>query len=324
MTKKISVIIPHHPIAERKQLLIRSLKALLLQSIPKSQYEIIVVIDGFSDNLVEFLNKYFEEIIVLTKKHTGVCQTRNLGIEYSKANYIAFVDDDCIPDEKWLENFLNFISKKPDTYAIGGQTLSLSNESIFQRYAIKRMLLAKPVYLNGEIISLITANAVVKLEILNNIGAFEREFDTIFGSCGGEDADLSFKLRREKIELSYCESAIVYHFHRKTLRSFIKQQYRNGQGLIIHTNYRNISIKELGFPEPKLLKIFLHMLQYIFINKDGSPSVLKRTKSYFFDSDLSLRDKLSFPLIDILRRGCYYTGIYFGNRKFRKYDTTNL
>lgn len=317
MTKQISVIIPHHPIAERKQLLIRSLEALLTQTIPKSQFDIIVVIDGLADKLVEFLNKNFEEIIVLTKKHTGVCQTRNLGIEYSKAKYIAFIDDDCIPDKKWLENFLSIITKNPDTYAIGGRILSISNESIFQRYAIKRNLLTKPVYLNGRIISLITANALIKREVLIKIGGFEREFDTILGSCGGEDADLSFKLRQEKIKLSYCESAIVYHFHRDTLNSFIKQQYRNGQGLIIHTNYRKISIEQLGFPEPQLLNMILHMLQYIFINKDGSPSLLDRTKSYLFDSDLSIGDKLLFPLIDLLRRGCYYTGIYIGNRKFR-------
>lgn len=324
MTKQVSVIIPHYPLAERKQLLIKCLKALLIQTISASLFDIIVVMDGPADKLVEFLKSNFEQIIVLTKKHTGVCQTRNLGIVHSKAKYIAFIDDDCIPDKKWLENYLSIVSKNPDIYAIGGRTLSISNNSIFQRYAIKRNLLTKPIYLNGEIISLITANTLIKRKELNNIGGFERVFDTIFGSCGGEDADLSFKLRQEKIKLSYCESAIVYHFHRDTLKSFIKQQYRNGQGLIIHANYRKFSIEQLGFPEPQLLKIVIHMLKFIFINIDGSPSLLERTKSYLFDADLSIGDKLLFPLIDLLRRGCYYIGIYIGNRKFKKYDTANL
>lgn len=318
MSKQISVIVPHHPAVDRKQLLTRSLKALLMQTISKSHYEIIVVIDGFANKLVEFLNINFSEIIVLTKKHTGVCQTRNLGIDYSKAKYIALIDDDCVPDKSWLENYLDFIVRNPDAYAIGGQTLSISNKSIFQRYAIKRNLLSKPIHLNGKIISLITANVLIKRELLNEIGGFERRFDAIFNSCGGEDADLSFKLRQEDTELFYCESAIVYHFHRDSLNSFIRQQFRNGQGIIVHSIYRNISIEKLGFPEPQLLKIILHMLQYIFINKDGSPSLLNRTKSYLFDSNLSIGDKLLFPLIDLLRRGCYYTGIYLGNRKFNK------
>ena len=150
MSKLISVIVPHYPTETRKQLLINNLKALLAQSISKSHYEIIVVIDGFANKLVEFLNDNFSEVTVLTKKQTGVCQTRNLGLIHSQAKYIAFIDDDCVPDKSWLKNYLDFITRTPDAFAIGGQTLSSSNKSIFQRYATKRNLLATPIFLNGS------------------------------------------------------------------------------------------------------------------------------------------------------------------------------
>ena len=129
MSKLISVIVPHYPTETRKQLLINNLKALLAQSISKSHYEIIVVIDGFANKLVEFLNDNFSEVTVLTKKQTGVCQTRNLGLIHSQAKYIAFIDDDCVPDKSWLKNYLDFITRTPDAFAIGGQTLSSSNKS---------------------------------------------------------------------------------------------------------------------------------------------------------------------------------------------------
>ena len=109
MTKLISVVVPHYPSESRKPLLVRSLRALSTQSLSKLYYEIIVVIDGVENKLVKYLNNEFSEIIVFTKKHTGVCQTRNLGINFSQAKYIAFIDDDCVPETKWLENYLSFI-----------------------------------------------------------------------------------------------------------------------------------------------------------------------------------------------------------------------
>jgi GT2 family glycosyltransferase len=324
MSKLISVIIPHFPSEERRQLLIRNLNGLLNQTASHSVYEIIVVLDGFAEELMLFLTEHYPDITVLAKDHTGVCQTRNLGIWHAKSKYIALIDDDCYPNQSWLENFLLCIAKKPEAYAIGGQTLSSNNKSIFQRYAKERKLLSKPIILDGKITSLITANTIFFRDLLIEIGGFEKIFDTIFKSVGGEDADLSFKIRKQGIELHYCESAIVYHFHRDNIINFINQQYRNGQGIIVHSRYRNISLETLGYPKPRLIHILIHGIQYLLINKDGSPSLIKRTKLYFLNSNLSIGDKITFPIIDLIRRSCYYIGIYIGNRKFDNHDFTNL
>ena len=209
--------------------------------------------------------------------------------------------------------------------AVGGRTLSYSNQSVFQRYADKRGLLSKPIIIGGEYFSLITANAFIDRKLLIRIGGFDKFFDNILGSCGGEDADISYKIRDFGISITFCEKAIIYHMHRYNLKSFISQQIRNGKGLILHTQFRNINIESLGFPKPTLFSIMKHLAEFIFINKDGSPSLLSRAMDYYKCDTLTLKDQFFFPLIDLLRRVSYYIGIFKGYKIYLSHhDSSNM
>jgi glycosyltransferase involved in cell wall biosynthesis len=65
----------------------------------------LVINDGSKDNTLEVIQKLSQKdprIKVLDKKNSGVSDTRNLGIEMSKGDFIAFLDADDI----WLPNKL--------------------------------------------------------------------------------------------------------------------------------------------------------------------------------------------------------------------------
>ena len=93
----ISVIIPFY---NEKNYFDECINSVLNQTY--QNIEIIIVNDGsdqiYIDKLEKIKFKYPEKIRVFNKKNGGVSSARNLGIEKSKGEYIAFLDADDI----WL------------------------------------------------------------------------------------------------------------------------------------------------------------------------------------------------------------------------------
>ncbi len=91
----VSVVVP---VYNTKKYLNRCLDALVSQTIPHSELEIIVVNDGSTDGskdvLDEYSRKYPELIRVFDKENGGQATARNLGIRMAKGEYIGFADSD--------------------------------------------------------------------------------------------------------------------------------------------------------------------------------------------------------------------------------------
>lgn len=74
----------------------------------KNEYELILVNDGSSDSTLKILKEYekkYNNIIAIDKKHSGVSDTRNIGIAKAKGKYITF--GDC--DDWYSSHFLDKI-----------------------------------------------------------------------------------------------------------------------------------------------------------------------------------------------------------------------
>lgn len=97
MNSSVSVIIPFY---NEVSWLIDAVESVLAQSYPVD--EIIVVNDGSKENLSDFLNEYNDKIVYAYKENGGPATARNLGIDKSTGDYIAFLDSDDI----WLPNKL--------------------------------------------------------------------------------------------------------------------------------------------------------------------------------------------------------------------------
>ena len=72
------------------------LESLLTQTINRSDYEIIVVNDGCSDNSKEILSRYESRIdkIVVHPERKGLVEACNSGLEHAQGRYIMRVDSD--------------------------------------------------------------------------------------------------------------------------------------------------------------------------------------------------------------------------------------
>lgn len=89
---KVSVIVPIYNVSKY---LNNCIMSILNQSY--KNFELLLVDDGSTDDSLSICNKYAERdkrIIVLHKVNGGVSSARNMGIDYSSGDFIAFVDGD--------------------------------------------------------------------------------------------------------------------------------------------------------------------------------------------------------------------------------------
>lgn len=88
----VSIIITAHNYAHYVE---RAIRSALDQSLPKNEYEIIVVNDASQDHTEEILENYKEEVRVFNlTSNLGLAGARNFGIQKAKGQFIVFLDAD--------------------------------------------------------------------------------------------------------------------------------------------------------------------------------------------------------------------------------------
>lgn len=131
----------------------------------------------------------------------GPGAARNQGWRQSRAALVAFIDDDCVPCERWLaagleaaERFPGSIvqgATEPDPSELGGSTL-------LSRTVVVRSL--GPQYQ--------TCNIFYPRSILEAVGGFDESFGP---SDAGEDTDLAWRALERGFTATFTDSAAVLH-----------------------------------------------------------------------------------------------------------------
>ncbi|UOA10201.1 glycosyltransferase [Methylobacter sp. S3L5C] len=94
----ISVIIPTY---NRECFVTEAIDSVLNQKF--TDYEIIVVDDGSTDNSKKILERYGDKIRYIYQDNSGVSAARNTGIKNSTGSWLAFLDS----DDKWMPAYLS-------------------------------------------------------------------------------------------------------------------------------------------------------------------------------------------------------------------------
>lgn len=98
----ISVIIPTF---NEEANITACLKSLSHQTLPRDEYEIIVVDGNSKDSTCELAREYADEVMTQTSKKVG--GARNDGVLRAEGDIIATTDADCIIPPEWLEIIKN-------------------------------------------------------------------------------------------------------------------------------------------------------------------------------------------------------------------------
>ena len=116
--KKVSIIVPVYNV----ELYIEDcLNSLLNQTY--SNYEIILINDGSTDNSIEICSKYSnKKIKIFNQNNKGVSIARNVGISLATGQYIMFVDADDMVSKNYIENLITSIEETNTDMVVCGYT----------------------------------------------------------------------------------------------------------------------------------------------------------------------------------------------------------
>jgi GT2 family glycosyltransferase len=209
--KRISVIIPFYG---RPDQLHTCLVALEAQTIPRDDFEVIVVDNGSPHDLGA-LRQRFPLVRWLREERPGSFAARNRGIEIARGRILAFTDSDCVPTPAWLHEGATLLESGPAT-VIGGRVAYLDNGSpelnTAERFEEEFFLLHKQKYLVEALNVSATANLLALKSAFDRVGPFDM---TLLNFA---DGDWTQRAVRAGETLRYSEHALVHHPRRRTFR----------------------------------------------------------------------------------------------------------
>ncbi len=215
------------------------LESLLMQDIPKEDYEVLVVDGGSDDATAEIVKKAKEQHTNLHVKEKGsITECRNIGIKNAKYDFIAFTDADCIVPEDWLRRLQRGFSRhavaNPMLAGVGGANIPPRDATPFQEaigIAFNSLLgslgsiQAQPTTKDKPVFSISCANSLYQKKVLLDVEMFSEELGN-----QGEDWDLGAKLKKKGYTVYGIHDSFVWHNFRATPKAFWKNMVFYGDG----------------------------------------------------------------------------------------------
>lgn len=176
----ISVVVPFYNV---ERFLSQCIESLLAQSLPREQYEIILV-DNASTDRSSRIAQNFDGVIRLHQPVSGSYAARNMGICAARGEIVATIDPDCRADADWLRRIATAMQDPSCLILLGNQqhaNRSLALE-LLEYYEAEKVAFVT----NGgkdELYFGYTSNMAVRRCVFDAIGFFPeqpRGGDTVF------------------------------------------------------------------------------------------------------------------------------------------------
>ncbi|MCL4256984.1 MAG: glycosyltransferase family 2 protein [Anaerolineales bacterium] len=146
MAPRVSVVIPTR---NRADYVLQALDSVFAQTF--TDYEIIVVDDGSTDNTADLLHSLAAEgrLHYFVREPQGVSAARNFGVQQAQGKYIAFLDSDDLFMPTKLEEQMAVFDKNPELgfvhcwfskFTDAGQDLGLRDTSVFRGFVYPQIL----------------------------------------------------------------------------------------------------------------------------------------------------------------------------------------
>src|SRR5258706_220236 len=214
---------------KRPDYLRQALQSLCEQSLPREEYEIIVV-DNAVDSAIERIVREFDDgrinLRYLDEESVGLSLARNTGLMAAAAPYVAYIDDDARAETHWLEALVDaFAQTSPPPAAVGGRVW-LDWQGERPAWVPERHLSLYTYVDHGEGAHslddgeyLVGANLAFEKKALLSIGGF----DANLGRQGslllsGEESAILAQLRARQQSIYYEPAAFVWHSVDQTRR----------------------------------------------------------------------------------------------------------
>tara|TARA_Y100000389_G_scaffold204494_1_gene257407 strand:- start:1771 stop:2745 length:975 start_codon:yes stop_codon:yes gene_type:complete len=272
---QISIVIPTY---NRTNYIEKILYKLVLSTISNE----IIICDGgsklaFKNKIKKIIKKYYyhkiKYIDIGTNNHSA---KRNKGILSAQAKYIVLLDDDCIPEKRFLEKYISILDQYKNKKIIfcGSvlypKTLMKKNFIKFRQsrhFIIKNK--NKKLNFSLHPRNIVTMNMAFKKKLLEDEKIFFYEKFNIYGF---EDYEFAFRLKEKNYKIAPCNPK-VFHNDERSFKKYLDKikfvGYEGGNYLIklnkkasLENNY--IRIQDHLFTRMiKKMQFILHILIYV-------------------------------------------------------------
>jgi len=215
---KASVIVPAHNAAQTIE---ECIEALLKQSVPREEYEVIIVDDGSTDGTATLARSY--GVRVLTQPHRGPAAARNAGVGQATGEIVFFTDADCAPTRTWIEEMARPFAD-PEVVGVKGTYLTRQRELVARFVQIEYENKYDRMARQERIDFVDTYSAGYRRDVFLANGGF----DTTFPTASVEDQELSFRLARKGYKMVFAPKARVYHRHDVSLEEYARRKFNIG------------------------------------------------------------------------------------------------
>ncbi len=185
----------------RAGMLPRLVGALEGQTLESDRFEVVIADDGSTDRTPETLSELRRSSRVRLRTvrspgHVGRAAGRNLAWRAGAAPVVAFTDDDCVPDARWLEEGLAALDDGHRVVVGRTEPDPTADWGPFVRTMQVRSARHFP-----------TCNAFYRRVDLEAVGGF----DQAFTGKGGEDTDLALRVLGLGGGAEFASEALVHH-----------------------------------------------------------------------------------------------------------------
>ncbi len=223
----------------------RSLQALVSQESAQFKWEIVVVDNDPALSAKPIVLSFEKDnpiikIKYLNSEENNVGLARAMGVKSTEAQFVLFLDSDCLPGKSWLSEMAErFERAKSQDHQIAGMgapacipsdpkekgadfLLSLMLKSFFGHFGSPQgEIKGSGRYLEH----LPTSNVIFDRKKILGVGNFDPRFAKV---C--EDVDMGIRLNRAGYKLIWAESPAVAHFTDTTIEGWFKRMLRFGEG----------------------------------------------------------------------------------------------
>lgn len=231
----------------RCDLLRRILIALDRQTVDASAFEVIVCdshsIDGTGEMVAEMTTKVGYELQIVHTKN-NLAAKRNIGIDTARHPLVIFLDDDCLPDSKFVEDHLQSFSSIESGQRIifCGEVRypeSFLKNSNYYRFRDSRHyslsgVHSQPILLDYR--TIVVMNMCFEKDLfLQSVG----NVDESFIGYGAEDQDLGWRLQKAGYQIRPCAARIDHYETTGTISAYgskIRRSSRDGMTTLIRVN----------------------------------------------------------------------------------------
>ena len=193
-----------------------------LRRLDYPNYEVIIVDDGSIDDTGAIAAEYAFRLI--RTPNQGLSRARNVGLEATTGEIIAYTDGDARPDPHWLM-YLAAEFEATSHAGVGGWNIAPPGDGRIADCVANAP--GGPVHVllsDREAEHIPGCSMAFRVGALKAIGGFDPQFRT-----AGDDVDVCWRLQERGWTLGFSHGAMVWHHHRDSIGAYWRQQHGYGQ-----------------------------------------------------------------------------------------------